>query len=112
MGAPSYSTMHKGRGPVPRYMRSASSTAVGYYEVTAADRDGTSEMLALIYVFTIWCVASILFVTVHEFEPDRRLAFVLRVPRHRSRRRGNRKAVDALVSLWQCAAAMGMASID
>jgi hypothetical protein len=34
-------------------------------------------MLALIYVFTIWCVAAILFVTVHEFEPNRRLAFVL-----------------------------------
>jgi hypothetical protein len=31
-------------------------------------------MLALIYVFTIWCVAAILFVTVHEFEPNRHLS--------------------------------------
>jgi hypothetical protein len=34
-------------------------------------------MLALIYVFTIRCVAAILFVTVREFEPNRRLALVL-----------------------------------
>jgi hypothetical protein len=34
-------------------------------------------MLVLVYIFTIWCVAAILFVTVHEFEPNRRLALVL-----------------------------------
>jgi hypothetical protein len=42
------------------------------------DIDGTFRMLALIYVFTIWCVAAILYVTVNEFEPNRRLAFVLK----------------------------------
>jgi len=35
-------------------------------------------MLALFYVFAIWCVAFILYVTVNKFEPDRRLAFVLK----------------------------------
>ena len=35
-------------------------------------------VLALFYVFTIWCVASILYVTVNKFEPDRRLALVLK----------------------------------
>ena len=34
-------------------------------------------MLALVYVFTIWCVATVLYVIVNEFEPNRRLAFVL-----------------------------------
>jgi hypothetical protein len=34
-------------------------------------------MLALIYVVTIWCVAAILFVSVHEHEPNRPLALVL-----------------------------------
>jgi hypothetical protein len=34
-------------------------------------------MLTLFYVFTIWCVAAILFVSVHEHEPNRRLALVL-----------------------------------
>jgi len=35
-------------------------------------------MLALFYVFTIWYVASILYGTVNKFEPDRRLALVLK----------------------------------
>ena len=35
-------------------------------------------MLALFYVFTIWCVAFVLYVTVNKFEPDRRLALVLK----------------------------------
>ena len=35
-------------------------------------------MLALFYVFTIRCVAFILYVTVDKFEPDRRLALVLK----------------------------------
>jgi hypothetical protein len=34
-------------------------------------------MLALIYVFTIWCVATVLYTIVNEFEPNRRLALVL-----------------------------------
>jgi hypothetical protein len=34
-------------------------------------------MLALVYVFTIWCVATVLYVIVNEFEPNRRLAIVL-----------------------------------
>jgi hypothetical protein len=34
-------------------------------------------MLAFIYVVTIWCLAAILFVSVHELEPNRRLALVL-----------------------------------
>jgi hypothetical protein len=72
-------------------------------------------MLALIYVSTIWCVAAILFVTVYEFEPNRRLALLLCIdltqnmrranaaigegnfaPHPRARRCGNRKTVDAL----------------
>jgi hypothetical protein len=35
-------------------------------------------MLALIYVFTIWCVASLLLVVVNRFEPNRRVASVLK----------------------------------
>ena len=35
-------------------------------------------MLALFYVFAIWCVAFILYVIVDKFEPDRRLALVLK----------------------------------
>jgi hypothetical protein len=34
-------------------------------------------MLALVYVFTIWCVATVLYVIVNELEPNRRLATVL-----------------------------------
>jgi formate hydrogenlyase subunit 4 len=34
-------------------------------------------MLALIYVFAIWCVATVLCVIVSNFEPNRRLAMVL-----------------------------------
>jgi hypothetical protein len=34
-------------------------------------------MLALIYVFAIWCVATVLYVIVSNFEPNRRLAMVL-----------------------------------
>jgi hypothetical protein len=36
-------------------------------------------MLALFYVFTIWCVAFILYVTVSKFEPNHRLALVLKL---------------------------------
>jgi hypothetical protein len=35
-------------------------------------------MLTLFYVFTIWCVAAVLYVTVNEIEPNPRLAFVLK----------------------------------
>jgi hypothetical protein len=35
-------------------------------------------MQALIYVFAIWCVATVLYVTVNEFEPNPRLATVLK----------------------------------
>jgi hypothetical protein len=34
-------------------------------------------MLAFIYVFSIWVVATTLFVAVNEIEPDRRLALAL-----------------------------------
>ena len=34
-------------------------------------------MLAVVYVFTIWCVATVLYVIVNELEPNRRLAMVL-----------------------------------
>ena len=34
-------------------------------------------MLALVYVFTIWCVATVLYVIVNELEPNRPLATVL-----------------------------------
>jgi hypothetical protein len=36
-------------------------------------------MLALVYVFTIWCVATVLYVIVNEHEPNRRLALVLKL---------------------------------
>jgi hypothetical protein len=35
-------------------------------------------MLAVFYLITIWCVAFMLYVTVHKFEPNRRLALVLK----------------------------------
>ena len=35
-------------------------------------------MLAFIYVFSIWVVATTLFVAVNEVEPNRRLALVLK----------------------------------
>ena len=35
-------------------------------------------MLAFIYVFSIWVVATMLFVAVNEVEPNRRLALVLK----------------------------------
>jgi hypothetical protein len=36
-------------------------------------------MLALIYVFTIWCLATILYASVDRLETDRRLALVLKL---------------------------------
>jgi len=53
-------------------------------------------MLALIYVFAIWCVATVLYGIVNEHEPNPRLAFSAQVPHPRSRRCGNRKQADAL----------------
>jgi hypothetical protein len=35
-------------------------------------------MLTLFYVFTIWCVATVLYVIVNEHERNRRLAMVLK----------------------------------
>jgi hypothetical protein len=35
-------------------------------------------MLAFIYVFSIWVVATTLFVAVNEIEPDRRLALAFK----------------------------------
>jgi multisubunit Na+/H+ antiporter MnhB subunit len=40
--------------------------------------DGTFEMLALTYVFIICAVAAVLFLIVDDFEPNRRLASVLK----------------------------------
>jgi hypothetical protein len=34
-------------------------------------------MLALIYVLTIWCAATVLYTIVNEYEPNRRIAAVL-----------------------------------
>jgi hypothetical protein len=36
-------------------------------------------MLALIYVLTIWCVATILYASVDRLETDRRLALALKL---------------------------------
>jgi hypothetical protein len=73
MGASSYSTVHKGRGVTTLvYQR------VGREVGPLAERDGTSGMLALIYMFAIWCVASVLYVTVNEYEPNPRLALALK----------------------------------
>ena len=36
-------------------------------------------MLAFIYVFTIWCLAAILYASVDRLETDRRLALVLKL---------------------------------
>jgi hypothetical protein len=38
----------------------------------------TSEMLALIYVFAIWCIATVLYGIVKKFEPNPRLALALK----------------------------------
>jgi hypothetical protein len=38
----------------------------------------TSGMLALIYVFAIWCVATVLYGIVNKHEPNRGLALVLK----------------------------------
>jgi len=43
-----------------------------------AEWDGTSGMLALIYVFAIWCVATVLYGIVNKHEPNPRLALVLK----------------------------------
>ena len=37
------------------------------------------QMLALIYVVTIWCVATILYASVDRLETNRRLALVLKL---------------------------------
>ena len=37
------------------------------------------RMLALIYVFTIWCLATILYASVDRLETNRRLALVLKL---------------------------------
>jgi hypothetical protein len=50
-----------------------------------AEWDGTSGMLALIYVFAIWCVATVLYGIVNEHEPNPRLAFSAQVPHPRSK---------------------------
>ena len=55
-------------------------------------------MWALIYVLTISFVAAALFLIVDRFEPNRRLALVLKFLNPRSSRRGDRKTVAALVS--------------
>jgi hypothetical protein len=36
-------------------------------------------MLAFIYVFTIWCLAAILYASVDRLETDRRLALALKL---------------------------------
>jgi hypothetical protein len=36
-------------------------------------------MLAFIYVFTIWCLAAILYASLGQLETDRRLALVLKL---------------------------------
>ena len=36
-------------------------------------------MLAFIYVFAIWCVATIMYASVDRLEADRRLALVLKL---------------------------------
>jgi len=55
-------------------------------------------MLALIYVVTIWCVAAILFVSVHEHEPNRPLALVLEFLILALGNSGNLKTVVVLAS--------------
>jgi hypothetical protein len=44
----------------------------------ATSRPGLNvRMLSFIYIVTIWCAAALLFVAVHELEPNRRLALLL-----------------------------------
>jgi hypothetical protein len=44
----------------------------------SSDAIAACRMLAFIYVFSIWVVATTLFVAVNEIEPDRRLALAFK----------------------------------
>jgi hypothetical protein len=58
------------------------------------------QVLTYIYVFAVWCVATILLRVVSRFEPNARLAFVLRFLIIATGAASNRKPVDALASRW------------
>ena len=44
---------------------------------TPGTREGDVRMLSLVYAFTIWCAATVLYAIVNELEPNRRLATVV-----------------------------------
>jgi hypothetical protein len=78
-GAPSQSIVRKRNGPVLRYIRVKASPAA--YARRSGDApavwDGTSEMWAALYVFTVCFVALTLFAAVNELE-NRPLAAALK----------------------------------
>jgi hypothetical protein len=63
--------------PERRRLNVNRATPVGLIGLHCDGGHGTSGMLALVYMFTIWCVATVLYVIVNELEPNRRLATVL-----------------------------------